>query len=83
MATVERIRKLSCVGDVQNHPSLSAYETRCLCSRLADCEEVVQQAFVGACEARIKTGDAPELVRICQALEVSLQQIAMAKQLGH
>jgi len=43
----------------------------------------VQQAFVGACEARIKTGDAPELVRICQALEVSLQQIAMAKQLGH
>ena len=31
----------------------------------------------------MKTRDAPEVVRLCQALEVSLQQIAMAKQLGH
>lgn len=83
MATAERIRKLSGIGDVQNHPSLSAFETRCLCSRLADCEEVMQQAFIGACEARVKTGDAPELVRLCQVLEVSLRQIAMAKPWGH
>ena len=82
MATVERIRKLSGVGEDPLHPALSVFESRCLCRRLADCEASVREAFSGACEARAKTHDAPEVVRLCRALEASLQQIGLAKRLS-
>jgi hypothetical protein len=81
MATTEFIRNSALVLDV--HPSLFAFEARSLCLRLSECEAVVLQAIRGACEARATTCDAPELVGICEALEASLEQIVLAKRIGH
>jgi hypothetical protein len=82
MATVKPIRDDSLQHPETEAEKLSGFESRCLYMRISECEEVVQQAILGADEACQKTHDAPELVRICEALQAADLNIVLAKRLA-
>lgn len=52
MATLQPIREY---GVTQKEPGLSIHESRCLCVRLGECDELLVQAILGVAEACEKT----------------------------
>lgn len=66
----------------ESDAGLSIHESRCLCARLTECDELLQLAFLGADRACSKTHCTPELVAIRASLEAAEAQIRQAKVLA-
>ena len=64
-------------------PGLTTHESRCLCARLTECDELLQLAILGADQACNKTRCAAELMAIRSSLEVAEAQISRARALAN
>jgi hypothetical protein len=79
MAALQAIReRLAAECDA----GLTTHESRCLCKRLSECDELLQLAILGADRACSKTHCAAELVAIRSSLEVAEAQIRQARVLA-